>query len=176
MIIGLNGYAQVGKDEVAKILVEDFGYTQLSFAASLKQAVYNYNAPVQGNQRVQDIVDQFGWEVAKKSFPEIREQLQRMGTEVGRTLWGDTFWIDIVDKQIWHHGSVVISDVRFLNEGQYVQDAGGYVVRVNRPGVGPVNAHSSDAGLPDEMIDYELHNDGTLDDLRSKVIAMLQTM
>ncbi len=176
MIIGLTGFARVGKDEVAKILVEEFGFTQLSFAASLKQAIFNLNPIVQDNRRVQDIVEQFGWDVAKDSFPEIRKLLQRMGTEVARELWSDTFWIDIVDDQVWKLGDVVISDARFLNEAQYVQDAGGYVIRVHRPGVGPINAHASDAGLPDDLVDFEIHNDGTLDDLKFKVINLINNL
>lgn len=176
MIIGLSGYATVGKDEVAKILVEEFGFTQLSFAESLKQAVYNLNPIVQGNQRVQDLVDKFGWDVAKKSFPEIRQLLQRMGTEVARELWNDNFWIDIVYGQIWNYPNVVISDARFLNEAEFVQDQGGYVVRVNRPGVGPVNSHASDMGLPDDLVDYDLHNDGTLEDLKFKVRDLIQEL
>ena len=36
MIIGLSGYAQSGKDEVAKVLVEDYGYKRVAFADKIK--------------------------------------------------------------------------------------------------------------------------------------------
>ena len=40
MIIGLSGYAQAGKDTVAQMLVEDYGYTRLGFADIIKKACY----------------------------------------------------------------------------------------------------------------------------------------
>ena len=40
MIIGLSGYAQVGKDTVANILVEHYGYTRIGFADIIRKAAY----------------------------------------------------------------------------------------------------------------------------------------
>ncbi len=44
-------------------------------------------------ERVRDLVDDIGWDKAKVQYPEIRELLQRMGTEVGRALYGESFWV-----------------------------------------------------------------------------------
>ena len=43
MIIGLSGYAQVGKDTVAQILVEEYGYSRIGFADIIRNACYRLN-------------------------------------------------------------------------------------------------------------------------------------
>jgi hypothetical protein len=42
---------------------------------------------------------------------------------------------------------------------------------IHRPGVEPVAAHESEAGLPLRMIDRLVVNDGTVDQLRERVEA-----
>jgi dephospho-CoA kinase len=40
MIIGLTGYAQSGKDTVANILVENYGYQRVAFADPIRALLY----------------------------------------------------------------------------------------------------------------------------------------
>lgn len=174
MILGISGYARAGKNTIADILTDLYGFSQLSFAGPLKEAVYRLNPLVQGNQRVQDIIDQFGWDQAKDSFPEVRKLLQRMGTEVGRDLFSDSFWIDMADKAVQNTvGSIVFTDVRYENEALFITennwDGEGYIIRVTRPGIGPVNAHASDTGIRDDLVDFTINNNGSLEDLKNKV-------
>lgn len=187
-VIGLTGYAQSGKDTAAAFLVER-GWTRLSFADALRNAVYALNpivvgipgwdesdlghtqyAVVSGYKRVQDIVDELGYEVAKKQYPEYRELLQRFGTEVGREQFGENFWTDRVKAQIKPGGKYVISDVRFPNEADTVREAGGKVFRIKRDGTGAVNAHVSDTGIDSLVVDGIIPNFGTLDHLREVVL------
>ena len=63
MIIGLSGYAQSGKDTVAEILVEEYGYTRVAFADIIKQAVYLLDPIVNvSGMRLRYFVDQIGWD------------------------------------------------------------------------------------------------------------------
>ena len=43
MIIGISGYARSGKDSVANILVQDFGFERRAFADKLREALYALN-------------------------------------------------------------------------------------------------------------------------------------
>ncbi len=43
MIIGLTGYAQSGKDTVANILVERYGFTRVAFADKIREFLYETN-------------------------------------------------------------------------------------------------------------------------------------
>lgn len=172
-LIGFCGYAQSGKDTAAKFLVEEHGFTRLAFADALRQSLYLLNPFVVQGRRVQEIVDTVGWDAAKTEFPEIRELLQRMGTEVGRELYGKNFWVDRVMSQVKSSGDYVITDVRFPNEQFAVQQAGGRVIRVVRPGVGAVNQHVSDTGVDSLVINGTVLNNGSMEAFRAEVLALL---
>lgn len=67
----------------------------------------------------------------------------------------------------------LITDTRFPNEAQAIKDKGGIVIRVNRPGVTAINAHSSETGLDNWKFDHVIENDGTLEQLADKVRAII---
>ena len=180
MILGVCGFAQSGKDTAAGFLIER-GWKRLAFADALRDSVYRLNPivlswpgisdwPGFSHVRVQDIVDNLGWDVAKVEYPEIRQLLQRMGTEVGRGIYGESFWVDRVLAQIEPGQNYVITDVRFPNEVEAVRSVGGVIYRIYREGVGAVNGHISDTGVDDLEIDGILLNDGDLADLEQKVL------
>lgn len=171
-LIGFCGYAQSGKDTAASFLVEQ-GFKRLAFADILRQSLYNLNPIVVQGRRVQEIVDVVSWDVAKVDFPEIRELLQRMGTEVGRELYGENFWVDRVMSQVKSTGDYVITDVRFPNEEAAVHQAGGKVLRIVRDGVGAVNAHVSDTGVDSLNIDGAILNTGSLEEFKAQVLAQV---
>lgn len=203
MLIGLAGHARVGKDTIAMFMCADHGYQRVGLADKVKDCVYALNPFVTpryvknpkrdrvreewlddqfkkfptGTWRLQQVVDKLGWEVAKES-PEIRELMQRMGTEVGRQIMGADVWIkaafpDGVDQ----YDRVVISDIRFESEAKFVRDNGGVVVHVSRPGYEPANGHSSEAGVKyDSLRDFEILNSGDLADLKRFVRQFLMAI
>ncbi|HYE74257.1 MAG TPA: hypothetical protein VEF04_13045 [Blastocatellia bacterium] len=177
-IIALTGYAQSGKDTVASIL-GDYSFQRIAFADPMRIALYALNPIVYADEfgvhRLKTIINNLGWDSAKVRYLEIRELLQRFGTEVGREQFGSNFWIDLAMKEAAKHSRVVFSDCRFENETRAVIDAGGKVFRVVRPGVGAVNGHISDKQLPDEMISGVINNSGTIEDLRAQVFKLLPT-
>lgn len=195
-VIGLTGFAQSGKDSAASFLAE-FGFKRLAFADALRSSVFNLNPVIcvarescrAGWGRVQTIIEEMGYEEAKKRYPEYRELLQRMGTEVGRELYGESFWVDqvldqiMVDGQIvknaagevllgLYPGDFVITDVRFPNEADAVQSVGGKIYKVVRPGTGAVNNHISDTGIDSLPTDGEILNDGDMDTFRARVLEV----
>lgn len=186
-IIGLSGYARSGKDEVAKFLIEAHGFKRVAFADKLREVLYalnpivvadykhhgmvpdGYDGPVY--RRFAEVIEQYGWDGYKESpfSDELRQLMQRMGTEAGRqTLW-DSIWVDAALTGHDEDARLVVTDCRFPNEAQAIKDRGGKVWRVSRPGVGPANAHASETSLDDWSFDGRIENDGTLMDLRSSV-------
>jgi hypothetical protein len=166
-IIGFTGFARSGKDTIAQQFVKNDGYERIGFADSLKSILYALNPRIElfnddfiGHWHVKNIVDSRGWDEAKKE-PEIRELLQRLGTEGGRIALGEDIWVKTLFNSP-HGARIVISDVRFQNEADEIRRRGGTVVRIVRPGVGPVNDHASD------KIDFEadivIHNNKTPED------------
>lgn len=172
--VGISGYARSGKDTIGSILVEDFGFRQVSFAAPLKEAVYRLDPWIPTGkpvpERLQAIVDEIGWDEAKERHSEVRGLLQRMGTEVGRDLFDSNFWVNLTMKDIKEEGgNVVITDCRFPNEVEAIRKIGGRLWRVERPGTAPVNAHPSETALDNEKFNWTIINNGTIEDLRRMV-------
>lgn len=178
MIIGVTGFARSGKDTIGQYLVERWDFRRVAFADAVREAVYTLNPDVYSEaedtwETVQYIVDTIGWDRAKTEFGEIRRLLQVMGTEVGRMMLGPNVWVHIVDKKMMKLGvdDYVITDVRFENEADFVRDLGGIVVRVTRSGVEAINQHSSE--VIDFDWDFEIQNDGTLDELYAQIDNLL---
>lgn len=165
-IVGLCGYAQSGKDSAAAALVSR-GWERRAFADPIKAIALAMN-PMIGDSRLADVVDHFGWEGAKRSL-EVRQLLQRLGTEGGRQNIADDVWTRaLFDRP--HGPLLVIPDVRFEDEVEAIHRRGGIVVRIDRPGVGPANDHPSERVPP---CDYVIVNDGTLDDLEAAMAVAL---
>jgi len=159
MIIGLVGYARVGKDTLADLLVEEYGYEKRSFAQPMRDALYALNPSLGDYGRVQTVIDEYGWDGYKKypEFDEIRELMQRLGTEVGRNQFGDDFWIKQA-MAVDLGNNYVFSDVRFSNEAFAIRKAGGVIIRLKRDGVGPANDHESELGIDKIDIDMVIEN------------------
>ena len=169
MIIGLSGYGGAGKDTVAKYLVENYGYERRAFADPIKDALVKLNPYITPNVRVSDIVEAYGWDVAKKGYPEARRLLQVLGTEVGREMFGEDFWVILSMTDILPEDKIVFSDVRFESEAREILKLGGILVRVDRPTVGPVNSHESEVALDKWDFDWHLRNVDTKDTLHRMV-------
>jgi len=167
MIIGLSGYARSGKDEVAKLLVEEYGFTRLAFADKIRQLLLAID-PSLGGPKLSTIVAEYGWDVAK-SKTEVRELLQHLGV-AARTLIDEHIWVTTVLNQIEEiDKNYVITDVRFENEANAIKLIGGEIWRVRRTNNVPVNDHVSENALDGFKFDKILKNEGSLDDLRELV-------
>lgn len=177
-IIALSGFARSGKDEAAKVLVEEFGFKQVAFADKLREVLYalnpivNYDSMGRQNIHVQDVINEWGWDGYKETAfgPEIRRLLQRLGTEAGRqTLW-DSIWIDAAFANQPEDAKIVVPDCRFQNEARAIKERGGKIVRIRRAGVEAVNSHISEHDLDNFSFDYYIDNNSSIEDYRNKVV------
>lgn len=158
--VALVGPAGVGKDTVASLLVEEYGFTRVAFADALKGALMRVDPQV-GSGRLSDLVLGAGWDRAKVN-PEVRRLLQEFGMAI-RDI-SPEFWIeataDVVDQV---DGPVVITDLRMPNEYEYaVAELGALTVRLSRPDVDTGlgwRAHESERALDDFEFDLEISGD-----------------
>ncbi|MCC3299823.1 hypothetical protein [Arthrobacter caoxuetaonis] len=114
------------------------------------------------------------WEQAKDHRlhgPEVRRFLQVYATELCRMNYGSDCWVRKVEQKVRASGAeeVVLTDVRFDSEAAWIVENGGRIIEIVRPGVGPVNGHSSEQGIDPAFISATVINDGTLDDLASRI-------
>lgn len=205
MLIGVVGFIGSGKGTVGDIL-EQKGFIKDSFAKPLKDAVScMFGWPrdlLEGDTEVsrkwREEPDVYWSEKFDRTFTP-REALQLMGTEAGRDVFHKDIWvISLLNRAKGR--DVVVTDVRFKNEIEYIQQNGGMVVRVIR-GSEPewyqtaIEVNTLDAkhfnekhyALQDEVhrsewdwigskFDYTILNDGTLQDLGNAIEGMLQSL
>lgn len=173
-MIGFAGYAGAGKDTAAQALVYHRGYVRRAFADKIREALRRLD-PHLGNVRLNYLLAAEGWDKAKQ-FSEVRQLLQRMGTEVGRQLFGEGFWVRQLDYDICRADldpkRVVITDVRFPNEVDFIHRAGGYVIWIRRKHHKPVNDHVSEDSILPGHCDFILCNEGDVEDFHLRVLTL----
>lgn len=184
MIIGVVGFIGSGKGTVGDILVREHGYHQFAFADALKDVVANIfvwprqllegdtNASRAFRERVDPWwSDKFGYEVTP------RLMLQKMGTEACRHGIADNIWIAALEKRIHGYEDVVITDVRFPNEIDFVRSVGGKIIRIRR-GPDPSfeeleKMHISETAWNFYLPDFGIDNNGTIEDLKEQIKLIL---
>lgn len=167
-ILALCGYPKSGKDTIAQMLVTEYGFERLAFADPMRDSLYSLNPWVLYNEqfwRLAKLIDEVGWDEAKTSI-EVRELLQKMGSECGRDIHGKDCWVKILEKKMLANDKPkVITDLRFANEAAMLDRHLAFVMHISRPGHGPVNNHSS------EKLDYTrvshgcVNNNGNINNL-----------
>jgi hypothetical protein len=202
MIIGICGLIGSGKGTVADILVEQ-GYKKVSFADKLKDGVATIfgwdRALLEGDtdesREWREQADEF-WtkETGRTITPRI--VLQEFGTECMRNGFDNGVWVSLLKKHmIDNPGNYVVPDVRFRNEQDMIRKLGGKVWQVKR-GKDPewftraifdnnnpetsnlmngFDIHESEYKWIDvnTRFDSILHNDSTVDDLKSLVLDQI---
>jgi hypothetical protein len=121
----------------------------------------------------------------------VREFLQMLGTEGLRLGLHENTWVNalmadyepaevlISDDLIGgcQYGPMpnwVITDTRFPNEAQAIKDAGGIVIRVDRPGISAINAHPSETALDNWDFDHKIMNGSDIVSLMFSVYTILK--
>lgn len=168
ILIGLVGAAGVGKDTLADALVAELlDADKRAFATPL----YAMANTLLGELGVTPKWHDRGWK--ESPLPNLgfspRRMLQTLGTEWGRQLNND-LWLHAMSAT-WAAGrqqgvSLIVPDVRFPNEAQWVTDNGGLLVRVLRPGVTAVEAHVSEQHDLTDYCHVDVANEGAIVDLR----------
>lgn len=190
ILIGITGRKKSGKDTIGKFLINEYGFVRVAFADALKEAckiVFGFTDEQVYDDRLKEIVDEY-WNHSP------REILQKVGTELFRDGLpklcehiSNDIWIRSVDRKIKNlrkegHTRIVITDVRFPNELDYIQklntsNSNGFIGeswKVSRPSllkdIDPnLPVHASEALIDDFECDTKFVNDGTIDELCAAV-------
>ena len=202
MIVGLLGFIGSGKGTAGEILSE-LGFETLSFAGGVKDVTSEmFGWPrdlLEGNTDESRIwreqPDKFWSKRFGRDFTP-REALQKMGTEVGRSIFHENFWVDRLEGQIKDGKKYVITDCRFFNEIKFIHRMNGTTIEIKRglkphwydiahkANMGDIKAinfmHNQSGVHPSEWswiggdIDHTIENDETLDDLKEKLTKCLR--
>lgn len=180
-LLVIGGYATAGKDAVANILVKELGWYKTYMSKPLEQALLKLDpwVPWQGVSRensywvrYSEMHARIGYDESKKN-PEVRRLLQTLGTEIGREVFGPDVWLNAVCKETQEQldagRKVSVTGVRYPNEMERFRKLGAEAIWVSRPGVEPINTHSSDNTLDHNAFGIWCRNNGTLEDLTTWV-------
>ena len=149
-IIGVAGFARSGKDTAARLIIDHHDFKQVAIADPLRRMALAMD-PV-----IATAVKVYGWESVKREIA-VRELLQGLGRAV-RAEFGDT-WLMLKAMNVYPSSDIVISDIRLPLEVSMIHDRGGKVIKITRPGVGPINADETEQDLD---VDHEVLNNGDL--------------
>lgn len=140
IILGLSGKRGAGKTLSADYLVANYAFKKISFADKLR----DYTKDM--------------WDLKQYHFtPSYKERPQFKNGETVRD-----FMIDLgelmryYDVDYWlkapkiadQTGNIVVDDVRFQNEADYIKELGGKIIRINR--YEKLNIYGKDLDIPSE--------------------------
>jgi len=186
MVIGFTGRKGAGKDTAAQYFVGKYGFKRVAYADVLKEAVAElYDVPVEYMDKYKnDRRARVRFEVQHETIlgaydhmhdMSLRTFLQRFGTEVGRNIFGPSFWVDQLKRRMDEgtmRDNYVISDVRFNNEVTLCD----YVIEIVRNTVQGPDVHVSEQGLDEELVHFIVVNNGTIEDLHRRLEACFTEM
>ena len=187
MLIGVVGLIGSGKGTVSDRLDQKHNFRKDSFAKSLKDAVssmFNWDREMlegktDESRAWREKPDVF-WSKRFGKDVTPRWVLQYFGTEVMRQGMHDSIWIDSCMAR-YDGKPTVIADTRFENEIKTIREMGGSILLVKRGqdpdwftdyvegNVVPKNVHLSEYAWAKSEYDHLITNDGTLEELHSKI-------
>ena len=191
MLIGVVGLIGSGKGTVSDRLVQKHNFRKDSFAKSLKDAVssmFNWDREMlegktEESRAWREKPDVF-WSKRFGKDVTPRWVLQYFGTEVMRQGMHDAIWIDSCMAR-YDGKPTVIADTRFENEIKIIREMGGSILLVKRGqdpdwftdyvegNVVPKNVHLSEYAWAKSEYDHLITNDGTLEELHTKIDDLL---
>jgi dephospho-CoA kinase len=199
MLVGIVGFIGSGKGTVGDLFAKR-GFVKDSFAKPLKDAASNiFGWPrelLEGDTEIsrkwRENPDPFWSDIFGREFTP-REALQKLGTEAGRDVFHKDIWVASLINRT-QGKDVVVTDVRFSNEIEYIQKNDGIVVRVKR-GSDPVwfeelskiidpisrnnfmkqfDVHPSEWDWVGCYFNYTVENNGSIHDLGEKIDELLR--
>ena len=198
-IVGFTGVSHSGKDTAATVLIKK-GWVRYGFADAvkdfcaehlklsraffyeidLKDAPFPQPFPITKNVLSTMITALGGNNThlstleSVKTFNTPREILQYVGTDIGRNLIGENVWIDYFQKMDKPE-KMVVTDVRFPNEVNVIQQLGGIVIRLTRKAAKHKSAklHESESLIDSLEVDHEIQNTTTKEYLHNMVLNIL---
>lgn len=139
-----------------------------------------------------DVVNEAGDPSTDYAAVTVREFLQRLGTDAVRDGLHTNAWVNALMadyhtdtrseplgqfvKKVSPPCKWIVTDCRFPNEAQAIKDKGGLIIRIDRPGVKPVNAHPSETSLDNWDFDHKIANVSDLVALKQTVEVLLNKL
>lgn len=196
-LLGVTGLARSGKDHAADYLAKHMKMHKYAFAEPLKTMLKSvFGDHFHEGDRS---------EICPETCKSYRVMMQTLGTDLGREMWNPQVWINLVEKkrkEVEDQGKrpdvyraafrgepplgMILSDVRFDSEAEYLQLHGGVIVEIVRPEhhslvdkvkhVVGLEGHQSEKGISRHFITHTIVNDGSLNDFDIKLMGLVDEL
>lgn len=169
--IALCGKMRSGKDTVGDYLVGNYTFTPLAFGDKLKEIAHLT----------------FPW-IPNEPKPREMYQFMNVMRDFSKDVW--VRHVDIKVKKLKEKGvqKVVVTDLRQPNEYEWAKENGFTIVRVSAEEEVRIQRmrdsgdefdpeslnHKTEIYIDDFDVDYEIENNGTLEDLESKIVELIE--
>lgn len=171
LLVGIGHKKRRGKDTVANRLVDKHKFVRVSWADSLKESariIFGFSdAQLYGD--LKEVIDPY-WGMTP------REAMQKLGTDgcrnhVDKDIWIKSAWLRV--QKVWEENptiGVVVPDVRFVNEANFIKEKGGVLWRIDREIVADeASTHESETALDSfDQWDLIIDNNSSLKRLYQK--------
>lgn len=200
MLIGICGFQSSGKDTIADYLIKEHGYIRFSFASALKDIISimfgwprdKLEGLTKEDREWREQVDYWWSRTLKMQELTPRYVMQYFATDLFRNKFHPDIWVKIVENKLNNiidkpNTNIVISDCRFENEINMILRLGGKIIQVYRDppywfhkyrqGENPNEIryiHRSEIEWIRCYRDYDIDNDGTIEELHKKVKDILE--
>ena len=176
LLIGLTGKAGAGKDTAGHYANRNHGFELYALSWPLKsglEAMFDLSPDVWTREHKETPIPWLG--------KSPRELMQTLGTDWGRKLVRQDVWVRTMLHrwamvQTMHPPRLCVMDVRFNDEADAIKYHDGHILRIVRPGVLPVSAHPSEAGIDDRYVDWTILNDGSPHELELSVGKIMERL
>lgn len=161
-VIGLAGRKRVGKDSFFEaVLASGESVRRTAFADAIKGDMQNL--PLMADPDVPK---------------EVKRPLLQEYGEACKEHWGDDYWLTRLQIAYAYHlpyvRTVIITDVRFQNEADWIRSIGGKIVKIEREVGGATDSHVSETSVDDIVADYYILNEKSLSDYKDRAIELFK--
>lgn len=173
-LIGITGPIGSGKDTTAIFISQVLNAGRYSFAEPMREAVsLIFDIPMNEltTQEGKALYDEY-WGFTHRNL------LRLLGNDAMKPVFGDDIWVKRAELALRKMAEeiVVISDVRFDLEADFIRRSGGFIIHLERPDnplADQMSNHASDAGITRHVDDTALMNDDSIASLKFNIFSIL---
>lgn len=189
LLVGLCAWSHAGKNTVARYLEEKHDFYSTAFAEPLYAMLVESGSVHPDwliNQHKDQPIDALGGKTPRQLLQSLGDWY--LATFGERALIANVadIWRDLQSPQAMPMPGLVVTDCRTREEVEFIQQSGGVIWWISRPGYGAQNVHRTEA--MDQLkaqshrpgIDLEISNHGTchhmVEQIEQALAAALQTV
>lgn len=177
IIIAICGYHRSGKDTVADIIAEKYGFKKIKIAYKLKEIIkilFNFTDSQLESEK-KDIIDSY-WKVSPRQIMQyfgteiMQYKIQEFMPHIDRRFFIESL-INYIHSQS-HIRKWIISDLRFQHEWESLKKYNTFIIKIENDNIPKIDTHLSEIEWINITPDLIINNNKKLSDLSECVFNL----